>query len=707
MIINKHFKNRFTPSLCHKYLTLTVVLTLFLIISYRCNVSAGSELSQVEVVYDLLRENIYAPVKKLEHDIKHLKSICKYKSVNVDFKELQSSDEFKWIFESSGVSLTTPAVSDDGSIIITSTKVGLDLSLKNLINKDPDALPIVVTTILSSLQADPLKKTGKEEWSFDRIPGAAIFQPVFTSDGSIILETIEGADNIPDDLQGHLFAISPDGKNKWADVVTFENEIFIGPPMESNDGTIIVTSIKILSLLDNNTLKEFDTTISGIDPDDGSIKWTFHPSNLETGEPLIITTPPVISRTGDTVFLGVMNIANLKNPAKLEFFIKEFENNVKIDEEKNKALIAAIVNGKEIEPLIEEIENDLELQLNDALKEFIDESFLKFCSVIELDLNDRVVKWQTPLDGFCLTSSILDPENQQVLYSSRTNFTVQIDLQVTVEVEIGDPKDPEGNLEVSFEVEKLTEDNVTIKQIGTVSAVDVLAGDVMWETNIEKPIYLNPVFGLNNEKIIVAGTKGFNVNSDLDKISVTRSGSSVYAINKSDGNVDWESATFDGVIGFSITNSLISFPLLSGSDGSVFFTVFNLEFDVGAVNAISVLKIYALNQEGISKWETPYTPDGLLTTEPVINTNGNSIFLSVEDTPKLSDLVPKTRSKLVEIDSNTGTGIKSFKMNGFVFPPPAIDTKENTLFVSASDVEVMFRTFSFDILSFVYALDLD
>lgn len=701
-------------------MVLAVLLTLYSIISPKTFAGLNSKSLKIALPLNGFLSNGFTTVNRVQQIVNLIKLNYQSLKFNNAVEKNAAQDEFKWIFTAEGISFFPPVVDKNGTIYAATTDINLELNLQDLINKGPEDALVDIKTNIYSLQPLPLKPTGKEDWVFSGIDGIIIFPPVVSTDGTILVESIEGVNNDSINLMGKLTAIDQNGKNKWGTTVNFDNQIFIAPPVIGSDGGILVASVNIFDFTNINNIEDLITHISSIDPANGGIKWSFDAAAF-SDDHLIVLAPPIIAQSGDTVFISAINAKNLSIQEEINLFIEEFETNAQIDEEKKEALLEAVKNGKDFTSILDEIEGETELLLNDELDKFLDDILNQLCNLIALDANNGGLKWQSPLPGICFVPPIIDTVNGEKIFVSAVNFSLQVDLEASVDIQIVNPKDPASDLEVKIDIIPPEKDDIILTPFGTLSSVDVSNGGIIWSTNIDDIILLDPVIDQGNERIIVSGTDGSDIRFDLNDFSINifDSKNKIHALNKNNGAVEWVSEAFNGLIASSIVSN-VNFPLLLGTDGSVFFTLFDeIETANGEERTPSQM-IHAVNPDGSTKWEDPFAPEGFLTSAPVISRLDNAIFLSasslrnsLEIPPflkgggQLQGLIPDLKGRLVRLNSGNGTISRSVEIDGFPPSSPVIDTGLNAIYIITSDFEIGVRPFSFDLLSFVYAAELN
>lgn len=702
-------------------IVLIALLTLLASVGYKTAATAGINIPKIEQMRKMVIRKAYEPLNQIRQKIS-LKRLTfnDNRVTNNRFEELGSSADFKWIFETEGISLSSPAVDDNGSVYvsITSLDFGHDPDIQNFEESNFENPLFNIKTTLYSLQSNSELKTGNENWSFSAIKGASTFSPVILANGTILVESIVGLNNPLETPRGKLFAVDQNGKAVWNNELTFDGEVFPVPPVVGRDGTILITKINTLGTPDPvdivDVIENLSTSISSVNFRDGSIIWTFDPNTLSDEETLIVLAPPVISTTGDTAFISAINTTNLRVQDKINEFISNFEDEVQIDDEVEGDLIDAIKNGEDINPLLNEIEDNIGLLLNKELDEFL-ETINQFCKIIAINLDDGTINWELPLKGVCLVPSVLDPKDGNILFSSRPGFSLDFILDVNVNVTIENPKDPDSSLKIDVDVVPPEIEDVTIIPIGFLSAINTADGSILWSTDIDDTILLSPVFDEKNERIIVAGTNGFSseighvlFGSDLDSFS-----SRIHAINKIEGSIIWTSELFNGIIGASKVDGLVKFPLLPGTDGSVYFTLSDVKAedsdveaeDIGDISSLTVIQ--AVGPDGAAKWEKPFLPEGLITSPPIINRSNDTIFLSIQKFLGFTGFVTDIKGSLISISPNNGTVAGTMEIDGVALSSPTIDRKQEAIYTLTNDFSFNLKQLSFNLQSFVYALELD
>ncbi len=632
--------------------------------------------------------------------------------------EIKAIEDFKWIFEAGGFSLP-PAVNDEnGSVYVTATTFDLKPKPDEQIGRGQNRETLNIKTTLYSMQPDPIKKTGKTNWVFGRVPGVVLFPPAILPDGSIVVEAVDDINNPSKNIKAKLISVSPNGKDKWRKALTFEGETFLSPPVVDENGSILIVTANINDFT-NIDLANLNTSVSFVDQTNGSIKWSFNPAVLEDLETFIIASAPVIDPINNIAVAAAVNIADLSLVEKINLFIEGFEKGAVIDEGKNQELLDAIKAGRDINPIIREIENGIKEPLNTGIDEFVEGLISNLCKTIALDMNNGSVVWQTNLPGYCLISPFINGTGDNVLISSRINFNVDVDVDVNVDVKIIDPKNPGGNLSIDFRIVRPAEDDIIVKPSGALTAINILTGEVLWSTDINGAVLTSPVFDVENNRVIAAGTENIVVNADINQFNMDKALGRLFAIDVNSGNEAWTSEAFPGVIGTPAIDSRMRFPLLQGKDGSLFFTLFSFALPVNG-SSILTSSINAVNTDGAVKWQSPFATGAALNTAPVISFD-DSLFFNVNS--GLSQLKMRLflkengansgaqslffKGRLIGLNPETGLINKSVETGGISFSPPALNRERNVLYEVTNDFKIGRKPFSIDLTTFVHALKLD
>ena len=698
-IKNNFFSNKY------KNICLMLIAICFLLLNHK--LFADSKANSLGYFYlrKLLEKNALEHVNELLQDEKLISKFYKnYKSKENDTTTGILSDDFKWVFDANGFSFTTPVVDPNNTIYTLST----DFSFNKM--------PYGFKTSLYALQSESIEQSGKENWVFNNVDGIATFPPAILFDGTIIVESIEAINGATEDLHGKLYAIDQNGKNKWGSFINFDNEIFLTAPVTDQEGSLLITTVNTIDFENINNSMDVATHVSSINMEDGGINWSFKTELFNNEDTLIMLTQPVINRLNNTVLINTINAKAFTMQDEIDLFLNEFESSVKIDELKKDELREVVRNGEDFTSIINDIENDVKLQLDNDLDKFVGNILNHLCTLIALDKDDGTLKWQSAIPGICFTSSVLDTKDDKLTFIGQTNFSLQTNLDINVDITVVDPKDPEGDIDINIQIIKPDQDGVVLTPFGVLSAVEISTGNIVWTSDINDAIFLSPVFDDVNNRVIVSGNSDVNINFGLGEFSTNNPKSRIYAINVSDGSMDWVSESFDGIIGFSSIDSNPTFPLLLGADGSIIFVKFNIK---NSDNINGSYMIHAINSDGTTKWLEPFIPDGFLTSAPVLDIVNSSIifnmfdlpssikdFVSLDKVKKFDGLTIPFSGKLVTINNNDGTIRRLTDLNGLPLSSPTIDSMLGTVYSIANDFELSLKPFELNLSTSVHAIEL-
>lgn len=722
------FKSFYTTAFILLKLYSIVLITVSILLGgYKSYALANPGLAQLDFFYDKLINAVHSPLNMVQRKINLIDLNYQDRLSGNKPAKQQPLEDFRWIFKAEGLTLVSPEIDlVNGTIYVATTDIINDinneLKLQDTQEADSkDRLFNIIHSNLYALEPGLIGKTGKEKWVFRDINGIIPFSPVIAADGTALVESINGVNirnNTFENLQGELSAVDQDGKDKWGKPTIFKGEIFLGPPVVGPDGSIIITTIKSFDPLNNN-VEGLSATVASIDPVNGDIKWLFNPVNLSNDKPLIINAPPVISQTGDLIFVNAIRLLSMLDiQEEINGFIKGLEDNLleMVDEGKKKDLLAAIENGEDIEPIIEDIEKEVELLINDRMNEFLNGLLNSLGKVFALDLNNGSVKWEAVFSGFSLSSPIIISADE--INVGAVNLLASVKLEANLNVTVNNPKDPEGGFDITLNIIPPAKDDVTITTSGTLNSIDIASGEILWSTNTDEPILLRPVFDQKSEATLVGATS-FTIDTTPDKLNISNLKSKIYAINSVDGSIHWTSELFEGIVGLPSIDSAFDFPLLPGRDGGVFFTL----FDPGkGDNGVFIFtpKIQAINPDGTTRWPAPFVPDGLVTSAPIIKGDDDTLFLSVNNHQGLFDeksfriknsgpenLLPDFNGQLISLNPDNGTVIRSIEMDGFAYTSPVIDAGMKSVLVATDGFKIDRKPFSFDLETLVHSIKLD
>lgn len=734
-----------------------VIFSLSLIMSYTADIHA-KEMAQFKLINEKVIDIVQSPLKAVQRGVDLIMPDYQHLSPDKAIEIAQSRKDIKWVFPAEGVSLVSPVINpEDGTVYATTTDIDIEANLKDLPDNGPDAITIGdLHSNVYALRPKSIGNRGSKKWVFS-MGGIVIFQPVVsTNNKTVFVESINGEIDLENQTfefsGGKLFAIDQDGKDLWGRPAEFEGEIFLGPPVIGNDGTIYTTTIKIADI-SNITELDFSGVISAIDPTNGEVKWRFNPSELSDDKFLFTIAPPAVAPTGDTIFINAISTVSTEEiEGLITSAIPEIQDEIAdLINNTIPSLLEAIENQQDINPILDDIEDDVEslfnLLFNDLIKEI-----LNLGTIFALD-SDKNIKWDSTFPGVSLSSPVaadsgvvntggvnvpIEDISTDVNIDAKLNpeeGTIEANLDVrllvlgaTFGVKIGielNLEDPSGTLKLTDPKIALPDlEDIDASLIGTLNGIDSANGNLLWSTNIGEAIFNKPVV-INNLNQTIVGASGFSINTGQDGIEPESLFSKIYSINTSNGDIGWESESFNGVIvGFTPVDSIIGDPLLVGRDGSVFFSFFDITAGEDEAE-IPSFKVLGVNQGGTTKWEEPFVPDGLVTSAPVINKDDDMLFISIssvkdlfeelplppmpsrEKRPKLRDLVPDLKGKLVAINPVDGTTSKSIEIDGFPIASPAIDEKEKAIYVGTADIGIGKRPLSIELLSFIHAARLD
>lgn len=616
---------------------------------------------------------------------------------------IKSKGKELWKFNTDGIIMLPPVISDDGKVFVETVSADIDLDTQEINSSAINLYAI---------------KDGVNIWgdkvSFEN--SLSLASPVVAAD-TVLTTTIKVLD-IPD-----------------------------------------VTDIDNIDI-ENINLESLSGVITAFDASNGNVKWTFNPASIEAnveGLPQILIAPPVVD--GNTVYINTISAISLDGITEL---ITESLTGVQdvvsdILTDTVPALLAALVLGGDTEPILVPVED----QVGDIITDIIGDvtsQLSSLGSLLALNLDDGSTEWSSRFPGISLSSPVITDSGVATVGSVNLNlddtdavvdigvsltetnlmlgakvditiigvtFSVSIDVDVNLATL---ESDPEGSVTITTDIKDPSLDELKIDVNGKVAGFDVNdEGNLLWEASVSNPVLLKPAVSNANNKIIVGGT-GFEIETSSDggdgedsnvNISINKITSNISAIDAVSGSLDWESDPFDGIIGVPTYDVILGDPILPANDGSVFFSF----FDFNAENSGSSMKVWALDSKGDIKWSSPFIPSGLATSAPVIDTETGEVFLAFSEinidipapgpdsgedgggeTPGLKDLKPDLKSLLVSLEPSSGDVAKSVEIEGLALSSPVLDADGGTAYITTFDFEIGKRPVSFDLLSFVHAV---
>ncbi len=722
-----------------------------------------NSLTPIGVVNNQLEKNLRAPLRRVEHIIDLVRS--KALNANSDSGVTQQARlDFKWAFTAEGVSFLKPVISESGNVHVATTDIDVTVALDELEEKGEEAVTIgEINSNLYALKPNPINPRGKDEWMFNT-DGTILFPPVISDDEKVFVESLVVTNEVVGSstvtgFSVNVFAVK-DGVNVWSNSVEFDNSIPLSSPVVAQN-TVLMTTLKSPDFSDFN-ISDLSGEISAFDSATGNTKWTFNPANTgmdtEDGEgeeqnslPKFLFAPPVVD--GNTVFVNTISATSIDDiKAFLENSIEgvdELFTTIVVDTAPD--FLAALLVGGDLNEVIDPVEDDIEVIITEIIDDLVEE-LSNLGTLFALNLADGSVKWNSKFQGVSISSPVIANSGIVTVGSSNlklddTNADVNIGIaldedngkltfDVSVQIEIAgvtfgfkkvleidllalqdDPTNLEGIVtSPPLETDTPELDELIIEVDGRVSGFNVADGTKAWETTVDSPVLLKPVISNEMDQVIVGGTT-FSVERTDSSVDIGGFASKIYAVNGLNGNLDWESDPFAGVIGLPPLDLILGDPILLSTDGSVFFSFFDVENDDPSS---SVLKVWAVSQGGSMKWSSPFAPENLGTSAPVIDPETGKVFLSLSqidipdpdgdvppedgETPNLRDLKPDLKGLVIGLDPLSGAVDKSVEVEGFVISSPAIDPRGGTAFISTIDFEINRDPISLDLLSFVQAV---
>lgn len=721
--------------------------------------------SSLQFINDKVMEKIKSPLNKVQ-DVVDLISSNYERAFNDTVVAQRDRSDLNWVFEADGISVVSPVVNqDDGTILASTTDIDIEVDVKNLPTEGHDAITVgKLKSNVYALKPNPVRGKGNDKWVFTADNSVIIFPPIFSDDQKIFFEAISADIDIQNKTFGNfgtnLYAVNQDdGSNAWGPI-EFKGEITLAPPVATPD-MVITTTLQVADFSDFD-INNLSAKVTAFDSATGNKKWTFSPAALEGELPSFIIAPPAVDAGGNTIYVNAISTVS-------EEEIKEFVNNsvtaaqddiLFIIEETIPALLDALINGNDINPILDPAEETIEGLFDNIANDLVDE-FTKLGEVIALDQNGAI-KWRSGFPGVSLTSPVVSDAG--IVTVGSVNFLIEdVASQVDIFVELSDEgilsvKTKVGievagisvgievNLNVNIDdlangtipedvkpeiiVDKPDLENLSIALNGAVTAFDPLNGDLLWKTKVGEPVLLKPVVS-NDGKQVIIGASNFTLEKEdgddedggdgnddgSGNVKISSPVSKIYSIETAGGSVEWESDSFDGVIGLPVLDSIIGDPLLLAPDGSVAFSF----YDKGK------LKIGAVNDGGSMKWANPFEPDDLAVSPPIINPNDGMVFFTMSkvkdlleglptpgepdkggERPKLRDLGLDLKGAIIGLDPVAGTISKSIEIEGFVVSSPAIGVGRNsTIYASTIDLEIGKKPVSVELKSFVSAAGIE
>ncbi|MGR3319135.1 MAG: outer membrane protein assembly factor BamB family protein [Candidatus Anammoxibacter sp.] len=671
-------------------LAFATLIAISLLISRSAFSETSNSVTPLKYVENRVIEKIQKPLDRINMVVKQI--ISANRSASSDSPvEIQTVEDLKWVFKADGATIVSPVVGpDDGTIYSLTIDIEMQLSVRNQ--------ELVIGELSSKLYAlKPdldfkfLLNQRLPRWIFRNIKGVAPFSPVILADGSIIVEAIDGDIDIEtatlNNIEGRLFAIDKDGDNKWSGSgsSSFKDEIFVTPLVITNDDTIITTSVKIVDPA-NIDVEGLSGRITAIDPDAGNVKWSFNPVS-NNNEPLVVIAPPVVDAVRGTIYVAAINLAKIRKLENIEL------GNFDLEAVKNSGTGFVTLIEEAISKILETIENsgnigtvtgDIEQEMESFLSEF--GGILGMTEIFALNQSSGVVEWQTSLPGVALNSVVLATDSVSAgAVNFKTDVEINVDLNVTF-----DESNPAETISFTFDVNLVGGDALELTIAGIVSTIGASNGDLLWSSSIDDSIFIKPVVSIDNNQIIVGASNPF-IKNGLGKIDLNSDTiSKMYAFNMADGSMEWESETFNGIIGF---------PILQGADGSLFLSLSDTATDSEG-NVTLSSKLHSVNSDGSTKWSDPFVSDGSFTSSPVIRKENDSIFVGITSVV----------SKFVEIGSGSGGILGTFNIdekNGIPLSSLVIDEERDVIYGVTTNVNLRLRTLSLKPSSFVHAIILD
>ncbi len=697
----KHFRS--ILHINHLFLT-SVIIVLTLSIVSCLYVGTNRAPSQCDFYNKRIVEIVEHPITKINKVVNMLN--LQYSNKPIEAKE--SAKNFKWVFNAEGAALTPPVVDPvDGDIFTVTTDIDVELDVKNQ--------TVNIGTLHSNLYAltpgsSKRRRSGtnNKKWEFNDILGAVVFAPVVSNDSTIIVETIDATfdieNNVEGDIISRLYAFTQEGKNKWGEPISFKNKIFTTPPFVGADDTVFTNAVDIISTNDDIQIHDLKSTVSAIDPSSGAVKWTFDPTDLAGDVPMITICSPETNKAGDTIFISALSPLTDERVNKLvNETVKMAGGDVAelVDGTINE-IVNQIKKGNDFTTVTDSFTDKTKAALNETAKDTVTE-LLEMTTVFALESKTGNIKWQSRLPGLNFSSPIV--VNNSELHVGNVNFLVDSPLNVDVQEVKFDKADPDNTIEMLFKVKPIALNEIEGTQFGTLNSIKISDGDTLWIKDLAAPVLLSPVASIDGNQTIV-GTTDFSLNTEeKDGSSIKDLSSQIYAIDVKDGNVAWESKTFSGMLGASPIDLLNNHPILTGKDGSLYFTTFNLEISDEGIPSISA-DVRALSSDGSSKWSNTFTPDGFLIYSPKISDKANSIFLSTNDSLSLSrSLEQEFSSKFISLNLDNGSINKSIEMDGISISSTAVDDTNDVVYSTTSNYSIKKRPLSLDLFSLIHAVD--
>lgn len=699
----------------NKFPAFIMFITLFCL---SLNACLYAEVNKVPIQYafynNKLIEMVRLPLLKIQNVIDNAINVHKNTLSENSVKVLENNKDFNWVFTTEGASIVAPTIdSEDGDIIALTTDIDVALDLKNQTIKigelKSNVYALKPTFTVGGKRRFRGESNNNKKWEFNDVKGAAVFSAAILNDGVIIVEAIDATFDIENNILGNvtsrLYGLDGEGNNKWGDSLNFDNKIFVTPPFVGPNNTIFTTTLEINDF-SNINVKDLKSLVSAVDPASGNVIWSFDPADFVKNDPVITIAPPAFGKSDETIFVtAVSPLTDEKIGEFIADTLKTSSSDVaKLVEDAINEILADIEKKSDFSSITSGFSDKAKSVLENMANKTIME-FLEMTTVFALDSKNGEVKWQSALSGLSISSPVVVNSNE--LNIGNINFVAETIMDVEVQEVTFDISDPNNTIEMEFKVEAAKTANMNVKQFGTLNSIKITDGELLWTKNIVEPILFKPITTINGDQTIVGGvnfsiTKDENLGTTISDLS-----SKIYAVNVKDGDVAWESKLFEGSIGSSPIGFLNGAPILKGTDGSLFFAVF--DFEVNKENEISKsTNVYALNLDGSTKWPNPFKLDVFLIANPAVSSETGSIFLSVNDTfEPTQSLEQKLTSKLISLNQKDGSILKTIEMDGLTVTSPVIDNGNDAVYASTSSYKIIKRSSSLDLFSLVHSVPLN
>ncbi len=627
----------------------------------------------------------------------------------------ESSKDFKWVFNAKGISLTEPAVDKNaGTVFVPETEIDFKVNLKKgtFLFENPRSSLYALNPELSGSKRRLLAKKGLQKWVAGSLEGVIAFPPQVLDDGSVFVASIAGDFDIKNKAKGEfnsrLFAFDKAGGSKWANPVEFDGELFTAQPVVGAEGSIFFTSARFPKGFKDITTEDINGVVCAVDSSSGSVKWVFDPGKAVGNGNMMVVAQPALNENEDILFVVAINPVTFeKIQGSVVTTIKQTgDSGAELISSATGNVLDAIGKGESFDSIVNKLETDLQGELKAPANALIDD-LLKMTTLFALNSQSGEVKWQSLLHGIGFSSPVLiDSETVSV---AGANFSTDVGVNVEVEQVDFDAADPQGSINFTYLIGLEFNAGSMTTNFGSIAGLSVNDGNVLWAKNINEPVYHAPVLLPDSGNIIVGASSFKTKSGDAEKelSPMIEFKSKLYAIDKKDGDVKWETEQFDGLFGTVEPNLINRSVIVAGSNGSIYFPLLNRKSD-GETKTTATTTIQAVKPDGSLQWSKPFTTEGLLTAAPVLDEKMSTVLFGMVDNSKSGRGKKKgLKSKFIGIRQSDGQVFKTVDIDGAPISSVAVDEDRGAAYSATSNFKVNKKSSVINFSTLVHAIELN